>query len=191
MTSKKSVLPSKAIEHQIILLRQQKVMLSTHLAHLYQVEPRVLVQAVKRNIDRFPNDFMFQLNNHEFNNLKSQFANAGWGGLRKPPYAFTEQGIAMLSTVLNSKRAIQVNIQIMRAFVRMRKMLSEYEDLSRKLDALEKKNDIQFKAVFDAIRQLMEPPQPKKKQIGFHWDETPEPSRKRPPAKKQAPAKKK
>jgi len=131
-------------------------MLSSPLAHLYGVEPRVLVQAVKRNIDRFPADFMFQLNEQEFRSLRSQIVTSSWGGLRRAaPYAFTEQGVAMLSSVLRSKRAIQVNVQIMRAFVRLRQMLASHADLARKLDALEKKYDTQFKVVFDAIRELM------------------------------------
>jgi phage regulator Rha-like protein len=143
-------------------------MLSTDLAELYGVEPRVLVQAVKRNIERFPEDFMFQLNEEEFSDLKSQFVTSSWGGIRRAaPYAFTEQGVAMLSSVLRSKRAVQVNVEIMRAFVRLRRMLATHEDLARKLDALEKKYDSQFKAVFDAIRQLMAPPEQKRRHIGF------------------------
>ena len=144
-------------------------MLSTHLADLYEVEPRVLVQAVKRNITRFPEDFMFQLSTEEFANLKSQFVISSWGGSRRAaPYAFTEQGVAMLSSVLRSDRAIHVNVEIMRAFVRLRQMLASNADLARKLATLEKKYDAQFKIVFDAIRELMTPPEPKKKRpIGF------------------------
>jgi hypothetical protein len=129
---------------------------------------KVLNQAVKRNIERFPEDFMFQLSEEEFSDLKSQFVTSSWGGIRRAaPYAFTEQGVAMLSSVLRSKRAVQVNVEIMRAFVRLRRMLASNEDLARKLDALEKKYDAQFKVVFDAIRQLMAPPTPKRRQIGF------------------------
>ena len=159
----------EVIERKIYIIRGHKVMLSADLAELYEVEPRVLVQAVKRNIDRFPSDFMFQLNEIEFENLKSQIVTSSWGGMRRAnPYAFTEQGVAMLSSVLHSKRAIQVNIVIMRAFVKLREMLTAHKDLARKLDKMEKKNDAQFKVVFDAIRQLMEPPVPKKKgKIGF------------------------
>ena len=165
---KQSLVPAERIESRILLLRGHKVMLSTDLAELYGVEPRVLVQAVKRNIERFPEDFMFQLNEEEFSDLKSQFVTSSWGGIRRAaPYAFTEQGVSMLSSVLRSKRAVQVNVEIMRAFVRLRRMLATHEDLARKLDALEKKYDAQFKAVFDAIRQLMTPPQPKRRQIGF------------------------
>jgi ORF6N domain len=143
-------------------------MLSTQLAQLYDVEPRTLVQAVKRNIDRFPPDFMFQLNKVEFENLKSQIVISSWGGMRRAyPYAFTEQGVAMLSSILNSKRAIQVNIEIMRAFVRLRQMLASNAQLARKLDALEKKYDAQFRVVFEAIRELMTPPEPNKRKIGF------------------------
>jgi len=142
--------------------------LSTDLARLYQVAPRVLVQAVKRNAVRFPDDFMFQLTREEFGNLKSQIVTSSWGGLRRAtPYAFTEQGVAMLSSVLRSKRAVRVNVEIMRTFVRLRRMLSSNEDLARKLAALERKYDAQFKVVFDAIRELMIPPEPKRRPIGF------------------------
>ena len=146
-------------------------MLSTDLAKLYEVAPRVLVQGVKRNSDRFPDDFMFQLTDEEFQNLKSQIVTSSWGGLRRAtPYAFTEQGVAMLSSVLRSKRAVRVNVEIMRAFVRLRRILATHEDLARKLSALERKYDAQFKVVFDAIRELMKPPEPPKRQIGFRHD---------------------
>jgi len=172
-TSKdQSLIPVERIERSILLIRGQKVMLSTDLAELYQVEPRVLVQAVKRNISRFPKDFMFQLTEEEFSNLKSQIVISSWGGLRRArPYAFTEQGVAMLSSVLRSKRAIQVNVEIMRAFVRLRRMLASNKELARRLDALEKKYDAQFKVVFDAIRELMKPPESKKRPIGFLVEE--------------------
>ena len=144
------------------------MILSTHLAELYEVEPRVLVQAVKRNIERFPPDFIFQLSKVEFQNLKSQIVTSNWGGLRRAaPYAFTEQGVAMLSSVLNSRRAVQVNIEIMRAFVRLRELMATHKDLVRRLDKMEKKYDAQFRVVFDAIRELMTPPEPKKRKIGF------------------------
>ena len=174
MTVKQAVVPLERIESDILLMRGQKIMLSTHLAELYEVEPRVLVQAVKRNIERFPGDFMFQLSAEEFVNLKSQFVTSSWGGARRAaPYAFTEQGVAMLSSVLRSDRAIHVNIEIMRAFVRLRQMLASNTELARKLAALESKYDAQFKIVFDAIRELMAPPNPKKKRpIGFApWEE--------------------
>ena len=142
-----------------------------HLAELYDVEPRTLVQAVKRNIKRFPEDFMFQLTKGEFDNLKSQIVTSSWGGLRRAtPYAFTEQGIAMLSSVLKSERAIDVNILIMRAFVKMRQILSTHKELADKLNELEnkyEKHDKNIKAIIDAIRQLMPPPDKPAKKIGF------------------------
>ena len=151
-----------------VLIRGEKVMLDADLAHLYGVETRTLVQAVKRNLERFPKDFMFQLAKDEFKYLRSRIGiSSSWGGRRYPPYAFTEQGVAMLSSVLRSQRAVQVNVEIMRAFVRLRSMLSTHKDLARKLTALEKKYDAQFKVVFDAIRTLMEPPKSKKTPIGF------------------------
>jgi hypothetical protein len=168
MMKNKSLIPVERIERRIFLIRGHKVMLSNDLAELYEVEPRILVQAVKRNIDRFPEDFMFQLSQEEFSILKSQIVISSWGGLRRAtPYAFTEQGVAMLSSVLRSKRAIQVNIEIMRAFVRLRRLLASHADLARKLEAFEKKYDAQFKVVFDAIRQLMTPPETKRRPIGF------------------------
>lgn len=163
-----SLVASEYIEERIYFLRGEKVMLSTDLARLYDVAPRVLVQAVNRNLDRFPGDFMFHLSKSEFKNLKSQFVISSWGGLRRAtPYAFTEQGVAMLSGVLKSKRAVKVNVEIMRTFVRLRKMLASNEELARKLAALEKKYDAQFRVVFDAIRQLMTPPEPKHRPMGF------------------------
>ncbi len=159
------------IERSILFLRGEKVMLDVGLASLYGVETRYLIQAVKRNIDRFPQDFMFQLTKAEADSLRSQFVilKLGRGKHSKfLPYAFTEQGVAMLSGVLRSKRAIQVNVEIMRAFVRLRYLLSTHKDLARKLDELEKKYDTQFKAVFDALRALMQPPMRKQQPIGFH-----------------------
>ena len=150
-------------------------MLSTHMAQLYGVEPRSLVQAVKRNIQRFPEDFMFQLTSEEFDALKSQFVISSWGGLRRArPYAFTEQGVAMLSSVLRSERAIQVNIAIMRVFVRLRQMLATHKELATKLAELEnrlKDHDEQILAIFEAIRALMVPPEKPKKKIGFNLKE--------------------
>jgi len=168
-----AVVAVERIESRIFMLRGHKIMLSPDLADLYEVEPRALVQAVKRNIERFPADFMFQLNAREFEHLKSQFVISSWGGLRRAaPYAFTEQGVAMLSSVLRSKRAILVNVEIMRAFVRLRQMLAAHADLARKLVALEKRYDAQFKVVFDAIRELMTPPTGTKRPIGFtSWQE--------------------
>jgi len=167
-----TTVPTEVIERKILLIRGHKVMLDSDLAELYEVATKVLVQAIKRNVKRFPSDFMFQLNNQEVAGLRSQFVTSkiGRGGRRYPPYAFTEQGVAMLSTVLNSERAIEVNIHIMRAFVKLREMIASNKELARKLDALEKKYDAQFKVVFDAIRQLMTPPEIKKKKIGFRQE---------------------
>ena len=148
-------------------------MLDADLAALYGVETRILVRNVKRNLERFPPHFMFQLMRDENELLRSQFgiSKPVRGGRRYLPYAFTEQGVVMLSSVLHSKRAIQVNIAIMDTFVRLRQMLASHVDLARKLAALERKYDAQFKVVFDAIRQLMEPPPPKRRGIGFHAEE--------------------
>ena len=145
------------------------MLLSHDLARLYAVEPKRLVEAVTRNQLRFPPDFMFQLNRHEWDILKSHIATSRWGGVRKMPYAFTEHGVAMLSSVLHSPRAIAMNIEIMRAFVRMRRMVVEHADLAARLDRLEKEYDVKFKVIFDAIRQLMMPPaEPPRTRIGFH-----------------------
>jgi hypothetical protein len=164
-----SLVPIERIEKRILFLRGHKVMLSTDLAEMYGVEPRALVQAVERNRERFPKDFMFQLSEKEFENLKSQIVTSSWGGLRRArPYAFTEQGVAMLSSVLNSKRAVQVNIGIMRAFVQLREMIGTNKELARRLAELEKKYDAQFKVVFDAIRELMAPPKTPVQRIGFN-----------------------
>ena len=144
-------------------------MLGADLAVLYAVSTKRLNEQVRRNRSRFPGDFMFQLTGEEVRSLRSQFATSkqGRGGRRYAPLVFTEQGIAMLSTVLNSERAIQVNIEIMRAFVRLREMIATHKNLARKLEALEKKYDAQFKVVFDAIRELMARPEPNKRKIGF------------------------
>ena len=144
-------------------------MLSTDLADLYEVEPRALVQAVKRNLDRFPADFIFQLTWQEVLRLRSQSVILKRGSnIKYAPYAFTEQGVAMLSSVLRGRRAVQVNIEIMRAFVRLRELIASHHDLAKRLNALERKYNAQFKVVFDAIRQLMAPPARPKGQIGFH-----------------------
>jgi phage regulator Rha-like protein len=167
----KELIPEGAIESKIFLLRGQKVMLSIHLAGLYGVEIRALVQAVKRNIDRFPEDFMFKLSDEEYDNLKSQIVISSWGGARHAPYAFTEQGVAMLSSVLRSKRAVQVNIAIMRAFVKLRQILSANKELAIKLKELEQKIEKHDKAIvdiFEAIRRLMQIPEESKRVIaGF------------------------
>lgn len=157
------------ITRTILLVRGEKVLLDEHLAALYGVETGALVRAVKRNIDRFPLDFMFQLSEEEWSSLRSQLGiSRAHGGRRYAPYAFTEQGVAMLSGVLRSEQAVHVNIEIMRAFVRLREILASHEDLARKLNALERKYDAQFKAVFDAIRDLMAPQAAPKPPIGFH-----------------------
>ncbi len=159
---------SERIEKRILILRGQRVMLSMDLAELYQVAPKVLVQTVKRNIERFPSDFMFQLDFQEVSRSRSQFVTLKRGqNVKYLPYAFTEQGVAMLSSVLKSKRAVQVNIEIMRAFVKLREMIASNKDLAKRLDELEKKYDSQFKVVFDAIRELMTPVPPKPRHIGF------------------------
>lgn len=148
-------------------------MLDQDLASLYDVPTKALVQAVKRNPGRFPPDFMFQLSDEEFENLRSQIVTSSWGGRRYPPYAFTEQGVAMLSSVLRSETAVSVNVEVMRAFVRLRRLLLSQEELGRKLLALERRYDRQFKVVFDAIRQIMTPDvPPKRRRIGFRPDES-------------------
>ncbi len=157
------------VERRIFLVRSQKVMLDFDLAELYGVETRALKQAVRRNLDRFPADFMFELSTPEIKNLVSQTVIPTRGKLGgATPYAFTEQGVAMLSSVLRSPRAVQVNIAIMRTFVRLREMLLSNAELARQLAALENKYDAQFKVVFDAIRELMLPPDPPRRKIGFH-----------------------
>jgi hypothetical protein len=164
----KDLIPTERIEKCILLLRGQRVILDKDLAALYGVSTKNLNKAVSRNLDRFPDDFMFQLDLQEVANLKFQFGTSSWGGTRKRPRAFTEQGVAMLSSVLNSKRAVQVNIEIMRAFVKLREMLTSHKDLALKLAEMEKKYDSQFKVVFDAIRELMTPIEPPSKpRIGF------------------------
>ncbi len=167
---------TQEIEKLIRLIRGQKVMLDADLAELYGVQTRVLVQAVKRNSSRFPADFMFLLSNAEAKALRSQsvISKKGSGGRRYLPFVFTEQGVAMLSSVLNSDRAVEINIHIMRAFVRLREMIASNKDLARKLDALERKlasHDVHIQSLFEAIRQLMAPPEPKKRKIGFLVEE--------------------
>ena len=167
MTIRYDVLPPERIQQAILLLRGQKIMLSTSLAELYEVEPRALIQAVKRNAARFPPDFVFHITRQEVTNLKSQSVISSWGGKRTLPYAFTEQGVAMLSSVLHSPRAVRVNVEIMRTFVRLRPLLASHVELARKLADLEKKYDAEFRVVFEAIRALMQPPEPPRKRIGF------------------------
>jgi hypothetical protein len=165
------LVPVEIIERRILLIRGHKVMLDTDLAALYQVSTSALNQAVRRNLDRFPEDFMFPLNKAELENWRSQIVMsnpAAKMGLRRSPYAFTEQGVAMLSSVLKSKRAIAVNIAIMRTFVRLRQILATHKDLAERLTAMEKKYDQRLKVVFDILKRLMEPPpDPPKRPIGF------------------------
>jgi hypothetical protein len=164
----KAVISVDAIVSKIISLRGERVMLDRDLANMYGVEIRVLKQAVRRNIDRFPDDFMFELTKKEQDSLRSQFVTLKWGQHSKyPPFAFTEQGVAMLSSVLNSDHAIGVNIAIMRTFTRLRKMLVTHKDLKRKIEAMEKKYDEQFRIVFEAITQLIEEDEKPKKKIGY------------------------
>jgi hypothetical protein len=163
--------PIEHLEQAIFLIRGDRVMLDFDLAALYQVTTKALNQAVRRNRERFPEDFMFQLTPKELAELDRSQIVTGSQKHRDPrfrPYAFTEQGVAMLSSVLRSKRAALVNVAIMRAFVKLRQILASNTELARKLEELEKKYDAQFKVVFDAIRQLMTPPEPMRKQIGFH-----------------------
>ena len=155
----------------ILLVRGHKVILDKDLAALYRVTTSNLNKAVTRNQDRFPEDFMFRLTDEEFRNLIFRFGTSSWGGTRKAPRAFAEQGVAMLSSVLKSKRAVLVNVEIMRAFVRLRGILLEHGELGKRLDALEEKYDSQFRVVFDAIRQLMAGPPTNRRPIGFGKDE--------------------
>jgi hypothetical protein len=165
--------PVELIERRIYFIRGQKVMLDSDLAELYQVPTFRLNEAVKRNLDRFPKDFMFQLSKDELTNWRSQIAMSNPGvkmGLRRPPYAFTEQGVAMLSSVLNSDRAIQVNIAIMRAFVKLREIMATHKDLAHKIEALERKygeHDQEIQVIFKAIKKLLEPPTKPTRRIGF------------------------
>jgi hypothetical protein len=172
MASKNLPIPVERIEKAILLIRGEKVILDRTLADLYGVQTKQLKRAVRRNINRFPPDFMFELTKEEYQSLRYQFGTLKRGEHSKYlPLAFTEQGVAMLSSVLNSSRAIEVNILIMRAFVRLRGMISSHKELLRKLEDIEKKYDEQFRVVFEAIRQLMTPPDPPRKKIGFEVKE--------------------
>jgi hypothetical protein len=163
----KEIVPQELLSSKIFIIRGHKVMLDRDLAALYGVGTRDLNKAVSRNPERFPEDFMFRIDKGERKNLMFQFGTSSWGGTRKPPCVFTEHGILMLSSVLKSRRAIEVNIQIMRTFTRLRELLSTHADLRRKLEEMEKKYDCQFKAVFDAIRSLIAEPERRVKRIGF------------------------
>jgi phage regulator Rha-like protein len=170
---KDAIIPQEIIEGKIFFMRDKKVMLDSDLARLYEVETKALNRAVRRNIERFPEDFMFQLSKEEYAwFLRYQFGTLKRGQHSKYlPYVFTENGVAMLSSVLNSQRAIHVNIQIMKAFTRLREMVLSHKDLQRKIEEMEKKYDEQFQTVFEAIKQLLEPPEKPKKRIGFLADE--------------------
>jgi hypothetical protein len=172
------IVASEQIEQRIVSLRETRVMLDQDLAVLYGVPTKALIQAVKRNADRFPDDFMFQLSREEFGILRSQTVTSSWGGRRYPPYAFTEQGIAMLSAVLQSPRAVAVSIEIVRVFVRLRKLLSTHDALARKLSDLETRltdHDEKFVVVFDVIRQLIEEDRQSRRKpaMGFHTEAQP------------------
>ena len=175
-----AIVPTERIEAAILLLRGEKVLLDRDLAELYGVSTSNLNKAVTRNLTRFPPDFMFKLTRKEFADLKFHFGTSSWGGTRKLPRAFTEHGVAMLSGVLQSDRAVRVNIEVMRAFVRLRRVIATHADLARKLEELESKYDQQFAVVFDAIRQLMSPAAEPKTSIGFRTGETEAPYRRRP-----------
>ena len=173
MNREKTLVPLEMIEGRILLIRGQKVMLDRDLAMLYGVETRALNQAVRRNIERFPEDFILRLTREEIMRISQFVISSVHPGIKtlkfsKNVMAFTEHGVAMLSSVLNSPRAVQVNIQIMRTFAKLREIISQHKDLARRLDELEKNYDVKFKVVFDAIRQLMQSPVPKRRPIGFH-----------------------
>jgi phage regulator Rha-like protein len=168
---KKSILPDEAIINKIYFIREQKVMLDKDLAEMYGIETKRLKEAVRRNSERFPKDFMFTLTQKEFQHLRSQFATSSWGGIRYLPAAFTEQGVAMLSGVLNSPVAVQVHIQIIRIFTRMKEMLLTNKDILLKLEKMEKdvkENKEDIAMIFEALKQLLNPPQPKRSMIGFN-----------------------
>ena len=168
LTARQALVEYEIVVSRIAVVRGQRVMIAQDLADLYGVETKVLMQAVKRNAARFPIDFMFQLTDQEFANLKSQIVTSSWGGIRKLPFAFSEQGVAMLSSVLRSPRAVAVNIEIMRSFVRMRALIDGNQTLAKKIAALEAKYDDKFKLVFQAIYDLMDDRDTKpKRKIGF------------------------
>ena len=175
------LLPLEAVTQRIVVLREQKVLIDADLAALYGVETRRLNEQVRRNRGRFPEDFIFELTPEEFANLKSQFATSSWGGRRKLPLAFTEHGAIMAATVLNTPRAVEVSVYVVRAFVKLRELVGSHLELARRLDDLEQKTEAlamnhdtfsrntrnQLKQVFDALRELMTPPDPPKRPIGF------------------------
>lgn len=174
MTQTISLLPVERIENKIYFIRGHKVMIDADLAQMYGVETRTLNQAVNRNLHRFPEDFMFQLTKMEYQNLISQAVTSSWGGRRKLPYAFTEHGAVMLASVLNSEVAVEASIQVVRAFVKLREALASHKELAAQIEKLERKlgnhldkHDKEIKVLFEAIRQLMHPPNPPRKKIGF------------------------
>ena len=173
--NEKTLIPSPLISQKIYFVRGTRVMLDADLARLYGVATKNLNKAVKRNAARFPKDFMFRLSSREISGLRFQSGTSknGAGGRRYAPYAFTEQGVAMLSSVLRSQRAVQVNVAIMRTFVRLRELLATHEDLRRKIEVMEKKYDARFQAIFTTIKQMLETPIPPKRRIGFHGDAEP------------------
>ncbi len=163
-----NLVSAEVIATKILIVRGKRVMLDSDLAVLYEVKTKRLNEQVTRNIKRFPEDFMFQLTKDEIQNLRSHFATSSWGGVRKLPRVFTQEGVAMLSSVLNSERAIMVNIQIMRAFAQLQRLLLTNRDLKRKIEEMEKEYDKQFAVVFQAIKQLLEPDSKRERKIlGF------------------------
>ena len=167
-----STIPSEQIEKAILVIRGHRVLLDSDLAQIYGITTKRLNEQVKRNFDRFPSDFMFQVTETEQANLRSQFATSSfYGGRRTRPYAFTEHGTVMLASILNSPVAVNASIQVVRAFINIRQMLASHIELARKLDLLERKYDHQFKVVFDAIRNLTQIPEQPKKRIGIKQDD--------------------
>ena len=166
-----SIVPFESIERRIFMIRGHKVLLGQHLAELYEVPVKVLIQAVKRNLVRFPEDFMFQLTKEEFENLKSQFVTSSWGGIRRAtPYAFTEHGVAMLSSVLNSKHAVEMNIYIIRIFIKIREILASNKDLSKQIEELQREQKLQNKhinSIYSLIERLLDQPLKPKGPMGF------------------------
>jgi hypothetical protein len=169
-----SLIPTEYIENRILLIRGEKIIIDTHLASIYGVSTKALLQATKRNIDRFPEDFMFQLTAKEKKDLKSHFRSEDWGGRRYLPYAFTEHGAIMAASILRSKRAVKASIYVVRAFVKMKQIISSHKDLAEKIDELERNvvtHDKAIVSLFDAIRKMMAAPEPKKRKIGFIQDD--------------------
>lgn len=163
-----TLIPADRIEQAILMIRGQKVMLDSDLAAIYGVTTKRLNQQFRRNSERFPEDFAFELSTEEFENLRLQFATSSWGGRRHAPIAFTEHGAVMLASILNSPAAIETSVQVVRTFIKLRELLIAHKDLGRRLDELEAKYDKQFAVVFDAIRKLMTPPKQKPREMGYH-----------------------